>query len=338
MTSLNPTMTIGDQIAETVRLHRGAGREVAQARAVEVLGLVGMPRPAERVKALPASAVRRHAPAGHDRDGARRRAEAADRRRADDGAGRDHPEADPGAASTTCASGWAWRSSWSPTTSVSSPAGPTGPSSCTRAGSWRQTGTQRLFANPRHPYTEALFEALPGKAAEPRRRLYNIPGKPPDLTRPPRRVQVRAAVPLRAGRMPRRTSLPLDSQRHRPQLPVLLPGRPGPARRRVGIAAEVTAGARRGARRRARAAKVTETGTSPLLTIQHLVKNFAVTSARAAAQDRRGQRRRRRKLHHPARPDVRHGRGVGLRQDHGRPADRRAWSGPTAASIAARRR
>ena len=46
MTSLNPTMTVGDQIAETVILHRGADAKTAQARAVEVLGLVGMPRPA----------------------------------------------------------------------------------------------------------------------------------------------------------------------------------------------------------------------------------------------------------------------------------------------------
>ena len=49
LTSLNPTMTIGDQIAEPVRLHRGASKKAAHERAVEVLGLVGMPQPAERV-------------------------------------------------------------------------------------------------------------------------------------------------------------------------------------------------------------------------------------------------------------------------------------------------
>src|SRR6201981_2438816 len=53
MTSLNPTMTVGDQIAETVLLHRGADAKTARARAVEVLGLVGMPRPAERVSNYP---------------------------------------------------------------------------------------------------------------------------------------------------------------------------------------------------------------------------------------------------------------------------------------------
>jgi peptide/nickel transport system ATP-binding protein len=49
LTSLNPTMTIGDQIAESVRLHRGASKAAARERAIEVLGLVGMPRPQERV-------------------------------------------------------------------------------------------------------------------------------------------------------------------------------------------------------------------------------------------------------------------------------------------------
>jgi peptide/nickel transport system ATP-binding protein len=53
LTSLDPTMTIGDQIAETVRLHRGTSKNEALARAVEVLGLVGMPRPAERVNNYP---------------------------------------------------------------------------------------------------------------------------------------------------------------------------------------------------------------------------------------------------------------------------------------------
>jgi peptide/nickel transport system ATP-binding protein len=47
--------------------------------------------------------------------------------------------------------------------------------------------TPVLFARPRHPYTEALFEALPEKAADGSsiKRLYNIPGQPPDLTFPP---------------------------------------------------------------------------------------------------------------------------------------------------------
>src|ERR1700684_1377896 len=44
MTSLNPTMTIGRQIAESVRLHRNASRAEGLERATEVLDLVGLPR------------------------------------------------------------------------------------------------------------------------------------------------------------------------------------------------------------------------------------------------------------------------------------------------------
>ena len=53
MTSLNPTMMIGDQIAESVRIHRHASKAEGLKRAEEVLGLVGMPRPRERLKDYP---------------------------------------------------------------------------------------------------------------------------------------------------------------------------------------------------------------------------------------------------------------------------------------------
>ena len=53
LTSLNPTMTIGRQIAESVRLHRVASKAQARERALEVLSLVDMPRPKERLDAYP---------------------------------------------------------------------------------------------------------------------------------------------------------------------------------------------------------------------------------------------------------------------------------------------
>jgi peptide/nickel transport system ATP-binding protein len=51
--SLNPTKTIGEQVAESVRLHRGASRSEAADRALEVLELVGLPRPKERLGNYP---------------------------------------------------------------------------------------------------------------------------------------------------------------------------------------------------------------------------------------------------------------------------------------------
>ncbi len=53
LTSLDPTKTIGYQVGEPVRLHRGASRSEAQDRAVEVLSLVGLPRPKERLDDFP---------------------------------------------------------------------------------------------------------------------------------------------------------------------------------------------------------------------------------------------------------------------------------------------
>ena len=53
LTSLDPTKTIGYQVAEPVRLHRGASKAEALDRAVEVLDLVGLPRPKERLSDYP---------------------------------------------------------------------------------------------------------------------------------------------------------------------------------------------------------------------------------------------------------------------------------------------
>ncbi|NUT36551.1 MAG: ABC transporter ATP-binding protein, partial [Hamadaea sp.] len=53
MTSLNPTKTIGEQVAEPIRLHLGASPKQARERAVDMLGLVGIARPAERMDDYP---------------------------------------------------------------------------------------------------------------------------------------------------------------------------------------------------------------------------------------------------------------------------------------------
>ena len=53
LTSLDPTKTIGYQVAEPVRLHRDATKAQALDRAVEVLSLVGLPRPKERLDDYP---------------------------------------------------------------------------------------------------------------------------------------------------------------------------------------------------------------------------------------------------------------------------------------------
>jgi peptide/nickel transport system ATP-binding protein len=53
MTSLNPVFTVGEQIAESVRLHEGLSKAEALNRAVEMLKLVRIPTPERRVKDYP---------------------------------------------------------------------------------------------------------------------------------------------------------------------------------------------------------------------------------------------------------------------------------------------
>jgi len=53
MTSLNPVLSVGRQITETLTLHRGLRREAAKARAIEMLRLVGIPEPASRLRQYP---------------------------------------------------------------------------------------------------------------------------------------------------------------------------------------------------------------------------------------------------------------------------------------------
>jgi peptide/nickel transport system ATP-binding protein len=53
MTSLNPVLTIGHQIAEVLVLHRGLSRDDAMQRAVEMLKLVRIPEPEQRVAEYP---------------------------------------------------------------------------------------------------------------------------------------------------------------------------------------------------------------------------------------------------------------------------------------------
>ncbi len=53
MTSLNPTMIIGDQIAETLEVHRGFSHAQAFARAIELLEMVRIPDAAQRAKQYP---------------------------------------------------------------------------------------------------------------------------------------------------------------------------------------------------------------------------------------------------------------------------------------------
>src|SRR6185295_10717231 len=53
MTSLNPVLTIGRQLTEGLEIHLGMSSSDAHKRAVELLGMVGIPDPARRLPQYP---------------------------------------------------------------------------------------------------------------------------------------------------------------------------------------------------------------------------------------------------------------------------------------------
>jgi peptide/nickel transport system ATP-binding protein len=53
MTSLNPVYRVGWQISEQIRAHERVSKQAARSRAIELLGAVGIPHPAERVDDFP---------------------------------------------------------------------------------------------------------------------------------------------------------------------------------------------------------------------------------------------------------------------------------------------
>jgi peptide/nickel transport system ATP-binding protein len=179
--SLDPTMTIGRQIAESVVVHRGADRRSAAARAVEMLALVRMPEP-ERVTGLYP-----HQLSGGMRQRAMIAAALACEPRlliADEPTTAldvtiqreileliDELRAQLGMAVILV------------THDLGVIAGRADRVAVMYGGRIiEQANTAALFAGPRHPYTEALFDALPEMAAPASRSLYSIPGRPPDLS------------------------------------------------------------------------------------------------------------------------------------------------------------
>ena len=182
--SLNPTKTIGQQVAEPVRLHRGVSKREALERAVEVLGLVGLPRPKERLNDHP------HQLSG----GLRQRVMIAIALACE-------PKVLLADEPTTALDvtiqaqilallddlrdrlGMATLLT---THDMGVVAGRTSRINVMYAGRIVESAsTEELFAGMRHPYTQALLASIPQLDADPRKALISIPGLPPDLTNLP---------------------------------------------------------------------------------------------------------------------------------------------------------
>ena len=269
LTSLNPTMTVGKQIAEAVRLHRDVTGEQALDRAVEVLDLVGMPQARERIGEYP------HQFSG----GMRQRVMIAMALACE-------PKLLIADEPTTALDVTIQKqilelidelrlrlemSVILVTHDLGVIAGRADRVAVMYAGKIAETtGTTTLFDNARHPYTEALFHALPDKAAESKERLYSIPGLPPDLT-----------LPLAGCRFAPRCRYATDRCREEePRLTGETPAHQFACFFPVGEAEKGGARVDTAFDRPAAADRPAFGGPTGevLLSVQHLVKNFPVTS------------------------------------------------------------
>src|SRR3982074_557896 len=186
MTSLNPVLTVGRQIGETLRMHQGLDKQAAEARAIEMLSLVGIPEPKRRVREYP------HQLSG----GMRQRVMIA--------------------IALSCSPKLLIADEPTTALDVTVQAGildlleelrdehemsmiiithdmgvvaeAADDIAVMYAGQIvEQASAEELFDHPEHPYTEALLGALPQLEGEGVRegRLTAIPGRPPDLLNPP---------------------------------------------------------------------------------------------------------------------------------------------------------
>jgi peptide/nickel transport system ATP-binding protein len=184
LTSLDPTKTVGYQVAEPVRLHRGVTKAEALERAAEVLGLVGLPKPKERLSDYP------HQLSG----GLRQRVMIAMALSCE-------PKLLIADEPTTALDvtiqaqilkllddlktrlGMAMLLI---THDMGVIAGHADRVNVMYAGRIVETTeTDRLFRSMHHPYTQALLASIPRLSQDAGERLLNIPGLPPDLARPP---------------------------------------------------------------------------------------------------------------------------------------------------------
>ncbi|MFC4118879.1 ABC transporter ATP-binding protein [Nonomuraea zeae] len=184
MTSLNPTKTIGEQVAEPIRLHRGASQKEARDRALDMLALVGIARPAERLGDYP------HQLSG----GLRQRVMIAMALSCE-------PKVliadEPTTALDVTVQAQVLRllhdlkdrlgmamllithdmgviARWADRVSV-----------MYAGGIVESARTERLFTGMRHPYTQALLACTPRLTQQREHTLFSIPGAPPDLADPP---------------------------------------------------------------------------------------------------------------------------------------------------------
>jgi len=184
MTCLNPTMTIGKQIGEALRIHLKLDKDEAQKRAISLLDQVGIPAAAERINSYP------HQFSG----GMRQRVMIAIALAC-------NPKLLIADEPTTALDVTVQAQILELIDGVCSEfgtavilithdlgvvAGMTDRVIVMYAGKVMETApTDELFANPRHPYTLGLLASVPRLDEKRHSQLKTIEGSPPDLVKPP---------------------------------------------------------------------------------------------------------------------------------------------------------
>ena len=208
MASLNPTMTIGNQLIETIRTHKKLGKREAVNRACELLELVELPDPQALLRCYP------HELSG----GQRQRVMIAMALSCD-------PKLliadEPTTALDVTIQAQILEllqrlqkrlamSILLITHDLGIVAGVADRVQVMYGGSLIEQGTaQDIFCSPKHPYTAALLTAIPRRSMERRSDLYALPGTPPDLRLAldccPFAARCKYAMPICKKRMPEET-------------------------------------------------------------------------------------------------------------------------------------
>ena len=214
MTSLNPVFSVGNQIEEALKMHTDLKKPGRRERVVELLGLVGIPSPAERMRDYP-----------HQLSGGMRQRVMIAMALACDPAVLIADEPTTALDVTIQAQILELLASLQErfrmavlliTHDLGVVAETADRVAVFYAGRVVETGTvEEIFSSPRHPYTAGLMSAMPGGGIGHREPLRVIPGVVPDLRERPSGCSFRERCPRASG----------ICERSDPQLEALATGR-----------------------------------------------------------------------------------------------------------------
>lgn len=282
MSSLNPTMTVGEQVAEPLVVHRPEmSRTALRNRCLELLTLVGIPRPLERLRAYP----------HHLSGGLRQRVVIAIALACE-------PKLLIADEPTTALDVTTQAQILSLLDDLKDRLGMgmlliTHDMGVIASHTHRvlvmyagriveATDTETLFRTSRHRYTQALLEAMPDLRVRKGGILYSIPGAPPDLTSVPSNAcrfapRCRHAQPRCVNEEPLLTD---EGSGH--SFACFYPASELPPSTGIAIASTVPASANAPTARTGSAPDAAEGGSvgdpraDPLLVVDHAIKEFAV--------------------------------------------------------------